>query len=155
MTDKQMLKWLDQLQGEVDDLKKKTSGGGGEKLDTYSTNERVSGTWIDGKPIYKKSFATDIQYTSQVWLDTGVVIPDIADIVNFEIVAIDTYTGDVPANVKACLFRYNNNNVQIFVTENWFLKISAITVWYTKTTDKISLRRKKNNGKHKTDLQHS
>ena len=29
MTDKQILKWLDQLQGEVDDLKKKTGGGGG------------------------------------------------------------------------------------------------------------------------------
>lgn len=29
MTDKQMLKWLDQLQGEVDALKKKSGGGGG------------------------------------------------------------------------------------------------------------------------------
>lgn len=29
MTEKQILKWLDQLQGELDALKKKTGGGGG------------------------------------------------------------------------------------------------------------------------------
>lgn len=36
MTDKQMLKWLDQLQGELDSLKKKSGGSGGGGSYTFT-----------------------------------------------------------------------------------------------------------------------
>lgn len=106
-----------------------------EKTDTYSTDEQVSGTWIDGKPIYKKTFSTNIHTNGQEWVNTGIVITDIGKIINYEVVAEDTYVGNAPANLKSCSFRYYNSNIQINVDQQWYLDILAVTVWYTKSTD--------------------
>ena len=35
------------------------SGGGGSALHVYSTEEKVVGTWIDGKPLYEKTIVYD------------------------------------------------------------------------------------------------
>ncbi len=59
-----------------------------EKVNNYSTNEQVIGTWIDGKPLYRKVITSPIgltsgtvlienvdtmvnQYGSQTWNDSG------------------------------------------------------------------------------------
>jgi hypothetical protein len=45
---------IDNLLGEV------------ENGEIYSTEEQVVGTWIDGKPLYRKVYVTDITATSTV-----------------------------------------------------------------------------------------
>ena len=42
----------------IDDLYIKKTG------DNYSTEERVVGTWIDGKPLYQKTITTQINISS-------------------------------------------------------------------------------------------
>ena len=108
---------------------------GGSASDDYSTTEQVIGTWIDGKPIYRKTFEVNFHTNGQVWVDTGCVINDIETLVDYKITAADTYVNEAPANVTAALFRYNNSNIQIFVNSAWYLDVQTITVEYTKSTD--------------------
>lgn len=112
------------------------SGGGGGASDDYSTTEQTIGSWIDGKPIYQITYepSSTLHTNGKAWVDTGMVISDIESIIDFEIVAKDTYVNK-PANIKCAFFRYNNNNIQIYVVDQWYLDILAVTVKYTKTTD--------------------
>lgn len=56
--------------------------GGGSASEDYSTEEQVIGTWIDGKPLYKRCFLTNIpsQITAGSWnllcspVDGGTVV---------------------------------------------------------------------------------
>lgn len=47
------------------------------KQTTYSTDEQVVGTWIDGKPIYRRVY-TGVTFTTSkdTWVDTNIAIPD-------------------------------------------------------------------------------
>lgn len=47
------------------------SGGGSEH--TYSTTEHVIGTWIDGSPIYEKTFAVTSVPVGEGWVSVGTV----------------------------------------------------------------------------------
>ena len=42
-----------------------------EQIDVYTTEERVVGTWIDGKPIYRRVF-TGTSWTVDSYIDTGI-----------------------------------------------------------------------------------
>lgn len=44
-----------------------SSGGGGSSGDAYSTEEQVIGTWIDGRPIYRRVFTGSSFQTSTTW----------------------------------------------------------------------------------------
>ena len=48
----------------------------------YSIKEQVIGKWIDGKPLYQKSFVMDSSYTSEVAIDStsGYSIKGITDV---------------------------------------------------------------------------
>lgn len=49
---------------------------GGSSGETYSTEETVIGTWIDGKPLYRKCFqANNYTIALNVWHDF-VIMPD-------------------------------------------------------------------------------
>lgn len=37
--------------------------------DNYSTNEKVVGTWVDGKPLYQKTFAIDTTPSTEIIYD--------------------------------------------------------------------------------------
>ena len=54
-------------------LNGKEYAGSGSEWHEYSTEERVVGKWIDGKPIYEKTISkTNIKYGDSLSLDTGV-----------------------------------------------------------------------------------
>lgn len=42
-------------------------GGGGSSSDVYTTDEQIIGTWIDGKPIYRKGFSVGALTYSSSW----------------------------------------------------------------------------------------
>lgn len=100
----------------------------------YSTNEKVVGRWIDGKPIYEKTFVFNSSVTiGKVWTATGFTITNGLFIIN------------------SVLMRFNNNgtiahSVNILPstgaitlsTDSDYTNLTAgstLTVQYIKTTD--------------------
>lgn len=43
------------------------TGGSGSTLDNYSTEEQIVGTWIDGKPIYRRVVEFTFSSTQNTW----------------------------------------------------------------------------------------
>ena len=110
---------------------------GGSSQESYSTTEQVVGTWIDGKPVYQTTYEVDLVQSGKSWVNTGIVISDIKSIISVAVNGIDRTSGmnNCPASTTALLNRYNNSNLQVYITEQWYLTIKNITVRYTKTTD--------------------
>lgn len=67
---------------------------GGEEMVKYSLGEREIGTWIDGKPIYRRVFEL-VKGTDFTSNNTSVNhnIENIDNIVNLNVMALDTNTG--------------------------------------------------------------
>lgn len=99
------------------------------KADLYSTDEKMIGRWIDGKPLYQKTF-TGLNYgsTKNAWSDSGVSLTNCSDLIRVECVRSSD-----SANI-AMSFRMNGNNIQYYAFEG-FPGIDTMTVQYTKTTD--------------------
>lgn len=114
------------------------SSGGSSNLDVYSTEETRIGTWIDGKPIYRRTFAG-------TFLTAEMVVMSNADI-------------DVLIGAKGCILygsnlllsipylsstgyvsvyaKINENNLYLYSRYSETIgKQYSITVEYTKTTD--------------------
>jgi len=102
----------------------------------YSIDELVVGTWIDGKPVYQKTFTTTATYTfTNSWQDTSVT-PEVGTL-NIDLI------------IEATLLRIKNKEVvnctRVAVDNNKLYLQSAITfgvesgskiiLKYTKTTD--------------------
>lgn len=115
-------------------------GASGSSWEVYSTEETRIGTWIDGKPLYRKTFKTSHSAVSnKSWLDCG-TIQDL----EYGMVVNGTVT--VPSennilNLQSSLFRTRitkNNGIVAFYPENFssdVVTVSCVTVEYTKTTD--------------------
>jgi hypothetical protein len=106
----------------------------------YSTTEQDTGRkWIDGKPIYQKTFTNAFSglFTHAIWNNlSNVSISDIDLCVDVKISCHDTYGGSsYIAFLNAYYFRIYNGVVQLYAFEDWNVTIDAITIWYTKTTD--------------------
>lgn len=102
----------------------------------YSTDEKIIGKWVDGKPIYQKIFTTTTTYTfTNSWQDTSVT-PEIS-------------TTNIDLIIEATLLRIKNKEVinctRVAIDNNNLYLQSAITfnvesgskiiLRYTKTTD--------------------
>ena len=107
---------------------------GWEQVESYSTSEVKTGdTWIDGKPIYRKTFNTVTGNTSNTWNSVG-TISNVNRIVscNYEIAIassakyinsyLDIYASTTDLNEQHSNDYYNNQTLYI-------------TIEYTKTTD--------------------
>lgn len=113
------------------------SGGGGSQ--NYSTTEQVVGSWIDGRPVYQKSFVSTSALSSYQAISHGISAFD--DLVKAECILRDsTKSWQVPMTTD----QYNAE-LEITPTEiriylnNDFVNASTggyfITLQYTKTTD--------------------
>lgn len=108
-----------------------------EDLNTYSTNEQVIGKWIDGKPIYKKTYngitTFDLDSSSQLLIPASVNVDKIINCSGYvtELNGRNVLTTDEVRIVKV------DSNKVLFQSANNNLKNSpyAITFEYTKTTD--------------------
>lgn len=102
----------------------------------YSTQERVVGTWIDGKPVYEKTYSSLnvlINDTSS-WFRTGIIISDINAIVGAG--GIDT--SNQYWSVSACIYSADDEvgiSIASLVGAAGGRVIDTLTFRYTKTTD--------------------
>lgn len=98
----------------------------------YSTDEKIVGTWIDGKPIYQKTWelASAVNIGTD-WTDiTSIVIPNVKRVIESEGSGPDALAYSFPiigahdgSFFQCCTSRTNDNAVKY------------ITIRYTKNTD--------------------
>lgn len=108
----------------------------------YSTEEQIIGTWIDGRPIYRKTIIASVSVTSTINVAMGVTNIDLAWI-NF---GKSFYHKNDKTISMGLLYYYDNENhvrtyingsdVQIRVNpSSWMPGTAYIVVEYIKTTD--------------------
>lgn len=112
-----------------------------ENKHTYSTEEQVIGTWIDGKPLYRKTLV----YNGAV---TGTNYIDLTSL-NYEFIVIKE-TSLIRSNFIFSPVRYNmqsaNDLAEVFIDNTqkkmninigspWNNINCYVTIQYTKTTD--------------------
>lgn len=101
----------------------------------YSTTEQVVGTWIDGKPLYEKTFTGLSQsIRSKDWnVITGISIPNIKNAIN---VRAKRLTGDGNlADIGLIEYASNVNSQSVQVNPIDTQTLNYLIVQYTKTTD--------------------
>ena len=109
-----------------------------EKLN-YSTEEKVVGTWIDGKPLYRKVLSS----TTISGSDVDIALPSNIDFMSTDKVEIkigdfsffsDRYTN---ANDLIQIFKFNATTLKVVLGSAWKgnFKSAIIVIEYTKTTD--------------------
>lgn len=101
-----------------------------KKVGLYSTDEQVVGTWIDGKPIYQRTW-TGLSFgnTKDVWTNVGIMIENVG-----QLIWGMSYQTSSKRITPSYLFRMNNNDVQYYINET-FTAHDIVTLQYTKTTD--------------------
>lgn len=108
-------------------------GINGEQFTTYSTEEKVVGQWIDGKPVYRKVVltASAITLARDNWVSLGISLSNVIPI-----------NGYVPAENKTSstypIQWYVNNGIvtaMCFRSSQTMGKNAPIVLEYTKTTD--------------------
>ena len=108
-------------------------------LDIYSTEEKVIGTWIDGKPIYRKVLSSTTISGSNV----DITLPSNIDFMSIDKVEIkasnfsffsDRYTN---ASDLIQIFKANSTTLRVVLGDAWKsgFKSAIIVIEYTKTTD--------------------
>lgn len=99
------------------------------KSNTYSTEEQVVGTWIDGKPVYQKTYTNlGIPVTqANVWFD----IVDVGEL-NIDTL-INCYANPSKTTTMALSALVDGTMLKGFFGTIWML--STVTIKYTKTTD--------------------
>lgn len=104
----------------------------------YSTTETICGTWIDGKPLYRKVFEiTSLTYNTVTNYSHG--IANVSFIKPTEVYMVNTNAGQVRSinyfgGWSNNLIQTNANAISYYISDSNFNEILAI-VEYTKTTD--------------------
>lgn len=109
------------------------------KLDTYSTTEIKIGTWIDGKPLYRKvitgTFASATESIANIITGYDKVIK-----YNGTITTPSGYITQIPeytSSTNYCYFVLNtsNNYATLTIPSSFVGETYILIVEYTKTTD--------------------
>lgn len=102
--------------------------------DIYSTAEQAIGTWIDGKPLYRKTIETTVNNQQQtISLDFSI---DKLKNVEGE---LDNGNQVIPIgyndNTNYCCVFIQKSNKSLYYMSSWSSGTLYITLEYTKTTD--------------------
>ena len=110
-------------------------------LHHYSTTEQVIGTWIDGKPLYEKSYSftavssgTTIQVDSNI--DTFMFVPEASFIKQTNsgnVVNLGFYEDS--SNRCQAYYEKSTDSIQVRPLYSSLVGTGYITIRYTKTTD--------------------
>ena len=124
------------IDGTQTDVYAPTGGGGGVSSISYSTEEQVIGTWIDGKPLYQKTVIYDITTTSDfVSIPLNITYPNFIMIYDFTLVDGNTFYGLAQPYSYYRIIDKSSFYLKLTMN-NWAGGTTAyITVRYTKTTD--------------------
>ena len=114
-----------------------------ENLTTYSTTEEeVVGTWIDGKPIYRKVVVENVSnFSDTLNIDLGTsnvdVFIDGKVLINTaDFTAIDHTATSTSYNMARWVFNKSTNEVQIYNNlQGGITGTIYVIIEYTKTTD--------------------
>ena len=96
----------------------------------YSEDEREIGVWVDGKPLYQKTFLLSSSATlnKNSWTSVNVVIQNAENCLKCEI-----FLDQGDKSQWSAFGKFVNDTLQIFTTV--LLSIEKVTIQYTKTTD--------------------
>ena len=97
----------------------------------YSTEEQIVGKWIDGKPIYEKTFIISDFDFSQSKDFTNDIFTEIELIIDAKM--YDT-TSSTVRFVHVDARKISSNTIRLYNKDNWS-SIDTYTLQYTKTTD--------------------
>lgn len=127
----------------VETLKTKAIGGGGSSMEIYSKEEVQIGTWIDGKPIYRKVVEYGALHNQEgmKYIEHG--ISNIDKITNITIIGyLANNAFPIPSVANIWMFgetwmsaRINDKQIGIYVSKDSSDKTAIVTLEYTKTTD--------------------
>ena len=108
--------------------------GGGSH--SYSETEQEVGTWIDGSPVYEKSYTgtiTNTQLTLETFTDGIVLIS--GDGAIMKTTGSQMTLGILPnATTWSCGIHFTSSSLKLFTTSEVSNGIYRITVRYTKTS---------------------
>lgn len=109
----------------------------------YSTTEKIVGTWIDGKPVYQKSYVKTTGLTNDAWVSMGNLPSNVSPIGVKTSTGIchtspDDMTLPIPcySSDESTSISINRNGIDIKLNRNstsW--DYACVTIQYTKTTD--------------------
>ena len=105
------------------------------KAEHYSTNEEVIGTWIDGKPLYRKVYTiTSLNLTANSWSATDIADPNISEFIDakIHIAPQGTTKGSLHEGMSVGIV---NGYVSINYYRNLVSDTAKMLLEYTKTTD--------------------
>ena len=99
----------------------------------YSTQERVIGTWIDGKKKNKKTFdlTSDVNIPSNTWTDVNISNSGMKALIY---IICANNTGAALCGFSATL-NTSGNNIRILQSRNAAVGVRYVTIQYTKNTD--------------------
>lgn len=112
-----------------------------DNLSTYSTSEKVIGTWINGKPLYRKVINFGTLPSSATTKSVAHGISNLGMFIKVSGIAINSSnttlpipyaTTDASSNIR---LRVTNTNVEIGVGYDLSAYSAYVTLQYTKTTD--------------------
>ena len=115
-----------------------------DKIETYSTEEQVIGTWIDGKPIYRKVVSTTISdFAGTKDIDLNVTDVDVFTdgkvlINTSSYTSIDYSQSSTSYYMRHWIFRKTSSNNTVSVVVNMSDGVTGtiyVIIEYTKTTD--------------------
>ena len=102
--------------------------------DIYSTAEREIGVWIDGKPLYQKTWALQQSIESSTWVElTAVNLSGVEQLVSC-VICRESAINDVILTVREYGIS-TNAKLQIVPLSSNAMMVDKVTLKYTKTTD--------------------
>lgn len=114
------------------------TGAGGEQ---YSTDETVIGTWIDGKPVYRKVYdysAAPIKGGNLQEIKQDITDLHVKLLINLDGLGNDYYTPyvwNLAVNGGAGVLVLNKDKTGIVYSGGNFFELHHVIIEYTKTTD--------------------
>lgn len=101
-----------------------------EAMHVYSTEEKVVGTWIDGRKIYERTWQIDNTTVPSNWDVTNADFENIAFVV--EAILYDT-DSETPRSVPVKTRKLSSTSIRFYTGDSWG-SIDAYMIQYVKTT---------------------
>ena len=107
-----------------------------DNLHEYSTEEKIVGKWIDGKPLYQKTVIYDITSTDDfISIPLNLESPDFIILYDFTLNNGNTFYGHAEPYRYYRIIDKSSFYLKLSI-KNWIFGTTAyITIRYTKTTD--------------------
>ena len=108
---------------------------------SYSTAEQVIGSWIDGKPLYQKTFKIPLDgVTLNTNIDYNHNISNVENVVDIIGTSVDVNNESRPLTATSDTYycyvrRANRTRIRYYTTFNASGSYLYVTLQYTKTTD--------------------